>query len=79
MGKDDVCIIGFFDDKFMKKYTKFSSFDQMKAKSPLNDVDTSELFDNKRWDKFVKKNTQFDSWQDMLLKSANSQLKENKF
>lgn len=78
MADNDVCMVGVFSDEFMERYTKFSSFDQMKRESPMSNVKTADLFDNKRWDRFVKKTTQFDSWKEMLLKSANEQLKEDK-
>jgi hypothetical protein len=76
MANEDVCMMGVFSDEFMKKYTKFSSFDQMKRESPFSGQKTADLFNNKRWDKFVKKTTQFDTWKEMLIKSANEQLSE---
>lgn len=75
---DDICMIGVFSDDFMKKYTKYSSFDEMKLKSPFGKQATADLFNNPKWDKFVKKTTKFSSWEEMLIKSANEMLKENK-
>ncbi|OWT32820.1 hypothetical protein BGI41_05615 [Methanobrevibacter sp. 87.7] len=78
MAKDDICISGVFSDEFMKKYTKFSSFNEMKKKSPFNDKATADLFNNPEWDTFVKRTTKFKDWQEMLITSANQILKEHK-
>ncbi|MGN1362657.1 MAG: hypothetical protein ACI4VU_02900 [Methanobrevibacter sp.] len=78
MAKKDICMLGVFSDEFMEKYTKFSSFDEMKRKSPFDNQATADLFNNPKWDTFVKKTTKFKDWQEMLITSANQMLKENK-
>ncbi|MDD5960088.1 MAG: hypothetical protein ACI4RQ_04275, partial [Methanobrevibacter wolinii] len=78
MAKDDICMLGVFSDEFMKKYTKFSSFDEMKKKSPFGNQATADLFNNPKWDTFVKKTTKFKDWQEMLITSANQMLKKDK-
>ncbi|KKB34139.1 hypothetical protein [Bacillus thermotolerans] len=57
-----------FTERFMSKYTRFTSIEEFFEKSPF-EVQTNEDFDkiNKaELDKYVSENTQFSSWENML-------------
>lgn len=62
-----------FDEEFIKKYTNFSSINEMIEESNLG-IKTQEDFDNKpeeEWNKFVIENTKFSSWEEMKSKAGN--------
>lgn len=55
------------NNKFMKKYTKYSSLQEMYEKSGFN-IKTEKDFaaiPNDEWNEFINKNTKFSNWQQM--------------
>jgi hypothetical protein len=66
-GENSIPFNELFSADFLKKYTDFSSVDDMFAKSGFtvtNQDDFKNIPDSK-WDEFIKKNTKFSSWEEM--------------
>jgi len=54
---------------FMRKHTKYTSFEEMAAASDLvkgTDEEQVTALQSPEWDKWIAENTGFDSWQDMI-------------
>ena len=57
-----------FTQEFLRKYTDFSSLDDMFQKSGFN-INSQDDFKNipdEAWDKFISENSNFKSWKEML-------------
>ncbi|NLJ39187.1 MAG: hypothetical protein GX432_10550 [Candidatus Atribacteria bacterium] len=55
-----------FNESFMFKYTRYSSFDEMLDKSGLMEkCGDFESIDDEKWDIFVKDGTDFVDWEEM--------------
>jgi len=70
--EEKVTLNDLFPPPFMRKYTQFSSIDEMVKKSPFK-VENEEDFKNipdKDWDVYVKEKTSFRSWDEMQSKAA---------
>lgn len=70
-----------FKDEFMKKYTKFSSFDDFVNNCSLIDIDSIGNLDHiankrhlKKLDKYVRKYTSFSTWNDMFEQAIEGYL-----
>jgi hypothetical protein len=71
-GQNSVPFTEVFPVEFMKKYTEFSSIDDMFNKSPFK-IDSDEDFaaiDDKKWDDFIKTSTKFQTWEKMQEEAA---------
>lgn len=57
-----------FNSKFMSKYTRFSSFNELLTfgKYEVNSQEDFEAIPDDEFDDFIASNTKFETWQDML-------------
>ena len=75
-GTNEISYEELFNEKFMKKYTEYSSIYEMIENSNL-DIETEEEIkgvlekgnNKEEWDQFVQNNTIFDNWEDMFKKA----------
>ena len=67
-GKKAVPFKDLFTPQFLKKHTKFSSLEDMFAKSrfTVNSQEDFKSIPDAEWDKFITDNSNFASWQEML-------------
>lgn len=66
-GENNVSFNELFNTTFMRKYTKFSSIDEMLDKSEFK-IETNKDFesiDDNKWDEYVREVTTFQSWEEM--------------
>lgn len=64
-----------FTVEFMQTHTKFSSFDEMVAASPIAGTDHEQLasdLDRPDWNAFVAENSSFASWSEMQSAAASA-------
>lgn len=67
-GKREVSFDTLFAPAFMRKYTKFSSIDELFEKSGFK-VDSNEDLEkipDAPWDEYIAANTRFRNWKEML-------------
>jgi len=74
-------IYALFNEKFMEKYTNFTSFDEFINNCPIALDEFSNGFDEeipmkypKKWDKYVNDTTLFSSWSEMFDKAIELHL-----
>jgi hypothetical protein len=66
-GKNSIPLTELFPSEFIKKYTEFSSIEDMFNKSPFL-IESAEDFaaiEDELWDHFIKSSTSFNSWKQM--------------
>lgn len=71
-GEQKLSFKDIFPTSFMRRFTQFSSIDEMVKNSPFK-VECEEDFKNIPdidWDKYVKEKTYFQSWDQMLSKAG---------
>lgn len=61
-----------FNEDFMKKYSKFTSIDEMLEKSgfEIKNQDDFRKIPEAEWDEFVMGNTKFKNWEEMMNKAG---------
>lgn len=71
-GENEVPFPELFPPSFMRRYTDFSSIDEMLEESPFT-VETQDDFEKipvDEWDEFVDEHTRFPSWEKMMGKAG---------
>jgi hypothetical protein len=71
-GTNSVPFTELFPDGFMKKFTTFTSIENMLNESPFT-IQTDEDFaaiDDSEWDEYIRKVTKFHSWEQMQEEAA---------
>lgn len=66
-GKNSVSFTELFPIGFMKRYTQFSSIEEMFNESPftIHSEDDFAAVDDHEWENFIKSSTNFVSWEQM--------------
>jgi hypothetical protein len=70
--EERVTLNDLFPSSFMRKYTQFSTINEMVNNSPFkveSEVDFKNIPDND-WDVYVREKTSFQSWNEMKSKAA---------
>lgn len=81
IGKDqEISLLVLFNNKFMKEYSEFTSFDEMIEKSNLGidckDIDNvKKVFESSEWNEYVKQHTKFGSWNEMQICATTEYIK----
>jgi len=79
--KNGPLIENLFKNEFMKKYTKFDSFDEFIKNCSLIEIDDINSLNQilnkgmmKKWDQYVQNHTKFSSWDEMFERAIESYL-----
>lgn len=66
-GENSIPFTDLFPFDFMKRYTQFSSIEDMFNESPftINSEEDFVAIDDDEWDNFISTSTNFDSWEKM--------------
>ena len=70
-----------FDTKFMRKYTRYRSFEKFLTGSGFSITCQKDFEDlpEEKMDAFVKKATKFSSWQEMLDTATDKHILQHRF
>ena len=80
-GTNKVTVKTLFNTGFMRRNTKYGSFDEMVERSPFH-VQTEDDFKaipDEEWDAFIRENTRFSGWQRMLQSAGAEMIKGDLF
>ena len=80
-GTNKVAMKTLFNPGFMRRNTKYSSFDEMVGQSPfqVQTVEDFKAIPDKEWDAFISKNTRFSGWRQMLQSASAEMIKKELF
>ncbi len=69
-GEHNISVAKLLIDDFMKKYTQFSSLDEMEKKCEGKIDPELKFKNNEEWNNFINETSEFDDWQSMVNKAA---------